>query len=210
MSSPRREELKAIAAQLFAARSFASVTMDDIGAAAGVSGPALYHHFASKEALLGEMLVSISEHLLAQAEVITARCGAADALAALVAAHVEFALDRRDLITVQYRDLVCAGAHDQDAVRSLQSRYVDLWVQELDRLGPGHDRARARATVHAVLGMLNSTPHSARLERHAMAELLTELALAALAASAPEPASSGRGDAAPDDAVSMVAGVRSR
>jgi AcrR family transcriptional regulator len=195
VSSPRREELKTIAAQLFAARSFAAVTMDDIGAAAGVSGPALYHHFASKEALLGEMLVSISEHLLAQAEAITAPRGATDALAALVAAHVEFALDRRDLITVQYRDLVYAGPHDQEAVRRLQSRYVDLWVQQLDRLGPGHDHARARATVHAVLGMLNSTPHSARLERHAMATLLVELALAALAASCADP---------------EVAGVRSR
>jgi AcrR family transcriptional regulator len=209
MSSPRREELKAIAAQLFAARSFAAVTMDDIGAAAGVSGPALYHHFASKEALLGEMLVSISEHLLAEAEAITSQCRPADALPALVAAHVDFALDRQDLITVQYRDLVYAGPADQEAVRRLQSRYVDLWVQELDGLGSRHDRARARATVHSVLGMLNSTPHSARLERSAMATLLVELAMAALAASRPE--SRRVSDATrPSETRSVVAGVRSR
>ena len=59
----RRQELLVIAADQFAAFGFHSVTVDDIGRAAGISGPALYHHFAGKEALLGEMLVSISQHL---------------------------------------------------------------------------------------------------------------------------------------------------
>ena len=62
--SKRRQELLSIAAELFAARGFANVTVDDLGDAAGVSGPALYHHFSGKEALLGEMLVDISEYLL--------------------------------------------------------------------------------------------------------------------------------------------------
>jgi AcrR family transcriptional regulator len=180
MSSPRREELKGIAAGLFAARSFAAVTMDDIGAAAGVSGPALYHHFDSKEALLGEMLVTISGQLLARAEAITARADAGEALAELVDAHVEFALDRQDLITVQYRDLVYASPDAQRAVRRLQSRYVELWVEQLQAMAPDADARRSRATVHAVLGMLNSTPHSARLPRDEMASLLRGMALAAL------------------------------
>jgi AcrR family transcriptional regulator len=207
MSSPRREELKRLAAELFAARSFAGVTMDEIGAAAGVSGPALYHHFASKEALLGEMLVSISEHLLARAESITARSHGAEALAALVAAHVEFALDRPDLITVQYRDFVDAGDDDQRAVRRLQSRYVELWVERLDGISASRDRGRARAAVHAVLGMLNSTPHSARLERDEMAALLQTMAMAALRS---EPASTRRARARSSAAGSMAAGVSGR
>ena len=175
MSSPRREELKAIAAELFAARSFAAVTMDEIGAAAGVSGPALYHHFESKEGLLGEMLVTISEQLLARAEAIVARGDGGGVLAELVDAHIEFALDRQDLITVQYRDLVYAAPDAQRAVRRLQSRYVERWVEQL-----GADPRRSRATVHAVLGMLNSTPHSARLPREEMGSLLRQMALAAL------------------------------
>jgi AcrR family transcriptional regulator len=191
VSSPRREELKGIAAGLFAARSFAAVTMDDIGAAAGVSGPALYHHFESKEALLGEMLVTISEQLLARATVLAsirrvparqfnAKTERGEALADLVDAHVAFALDRPDLITVQYRDLVYASPDAQRAVRRLQSRYVELWVEQLEGLVAEADTRRSRATVHAVLGMLNSTPHSARLPRDEMASLLRDMALAAL------------------------------
>ena len=63
----RRDEPLSLAADLFAARGFAGVTVDDIGEAAGVSGPALYHHFDSRESLLGEMLVRNSESLLTKA-----------------------------------------------------------------------------------------------------------------------------------------------
>src|SRR5882757_5639613 len=60
----RREQILAAAAELFAHSGFHGVGIDDIGAAVGISGPALYRHFRSKDAMLGEMLTSISEFLL--------------------------------------------------------------------------------------------------------------------------------------------------
>src|SRR5687768_3233831 len=61
----RREEILEIAVGLFAARGYHGVSMDDIGAAAGVTGPALYHHFAGKEAMLVAALIPVSDSLLA-------------------------------------------------------------------------------------------------------------------------------------------------
>ena len=61
----RREQILAAAAELFARHGFHGVGIDDIGAAVGISGPALYRHFRSKDAMLGEMLTSISDFLLA-------------------------------------------------------------------------------------------------------------------------------------------------
>src|SRR5438045_224896 len=63
----RREEILEIAVGLFATRGYHGVSMDDIGAAAGVTGPALYHHFAGKEAMLAAALIPVSEQLLAGA-----------------------------------------------------------------------------------------------------------------------------------------------
>ena len=60
----RRDEILSTAAELFAARGFHGVSVADIGAACGVSGPALYKHFASKDAVLAAMLVDISQRLL--------------------------------------------------------------------------------------------------------------------------------------------------
>src|SRR5437763_17054307 len=61
----RREQILQAAAQLFAERGSRAVGMDDAGAAVGVTGPAIYRHFASKDAMLAEMLLRISERPLA-------------------------------------------------------------------------------------------------------------------------------------------------
>ena len=101
----RRDQILATAAELFAARGFHGVSVADLGAACGISGPALYKHFVSKDAVLAEMLVSISEELLGVGrERVAAAPDAAAALAALVDWHVDFALRHRPLIVVQDRD----------------------------------------------------------------------------------------------------------
>ena len=47
--SDRRLQLLSAAERLFAERGFLAVRLEDIGAAAGVSGPAIYRHFPNKE-----------------------------------------------------------------------------------------------------------------------------------------------------------------
>ena len=48
----RREQIVATAATLFAERGFHGVSVGDIGAAVGISGPGLYKHFPAKDDLL--------------------------------------------------------------------------------------------------------------------------------------------------------------
>lgn len=66
VATSRRQQIIEIAAPLFAERGFHGVSIYDLGAAMGTSGAALYKHFASKDALLGAMLVDISERLLSE------------------------------------------------------------------------------------------------------------------------------------------------
>ena len=178
----RREQILRAAAQLFAERGSRAVGVDDVGAAVGVTGPAIYRHFASKDAMLAEMLLRISERLLAGGTECVAAAGAdpTDQLRALIAFQVDFALDNPALITVQDRDLGSLPDDDAAQVRRLQRRYVEVWVAVLARLHPGADAATCRARAHAVFGLINSTPHSAgRLDRGAMAALLAEMAWSA-------------------------------
>src|ERR1700738_4108635 len=79
--SDRRLQLLSAAERLIAERGFLAVRLEDIGAAAGVSGPAIYRHFPNKESLLVELLVGISARLLAGARAVTT--GNSDAAAAL-------------------------------------------------------------------------------------------------------------------------------
>jgi AcrR family transcriptional regulator len=181
----RREQILRAAAQLFAERGSRAVGVDDVGAAVGVTGPAIYRHFASKDAMLAEMLLRISERLLAGGteQVATAGADPAVQLRALIDFQVDFALDNPALITVQDRDLGSLPPDDAAQVRRLQRRYVEVWVAVLARLHPQAGAAACRARAHAVFGLINSTPHSAgRLPRPAMAALLTGMAEAAATA----------------------------
>ncbi|MFP5366929.1 MAG: TetR/AcrR family transcriptional regulator, partial [Actinomycetes bacterium] len=60
----RRQALLAAAASLFALHGFNRVSLEDLGAAAGVSGPAVYRHFPGKQAVLADLLVTVSQELL--------------------------------------------------------------------------------------------------------------------------------------------------
>lgn len=179
----RRAALLAAAAQLFAERGFPRVSLDDLGAAAGVSGPAVYKHFASKQAVLAAILVDASEGLLAGGRAVVADAASDDdALAELVAFHVDFALGNADVIRVQDHDLDSLADDDRHTVRALQREYVELWVDVLARLRPADARPALRTRAHACFGLINSTPHSSRVGARAARSILESMALAALTA----------------------------
>jgi AcrR family transcriptional regulator len=180
----RREQILAVAAQLFARHGFHGVSIADLGAAVGVSGPALYRHFPGKEALLAEMLVGISEHLLAGGrERAAASTDPREVLAALVDFQLDFALQSPELIVVQDRDLANLPPEPRHQVRLLQRTYVEIWVDVLRRITPGLSAESARIAAHGAFGLLNSTPHSgSRAAADEVAGLLRRMALTALTA----------------------------
>ena len=154
------------AAALFAARGFSGVSLEDIGGAVGVSGPALYRHFANKQALLGAILVEVSQRLLAGGRsVVSAHHEAADQLEAIIAFHVEFALRDADVIRVQDRDLASLSDEDRQTVRRLQREYVEVWIGLLSTVHPDRDEDDLRVRAHACFGLINSTPHTVRASR---------------------------------------------
>jgi AcrR family transcriptional regulator len=179
----RREEIIDEAAKLFAQRGFHGVSIAELGAACGISGPALYKHFAGKEAILAEMLVRISEDLLAEGRRRVRRSSTPDeSLDALVNWHVSFALEHRELIVVQDRDWSSLPAAAREQVRELQRKYVEVWVRVLRRIRLDLRAPEARAMVHATFGLLNSTPHSALLDDEEMRDVLLRMGRASLLA----------------------------
>src|SRR5690348_15642364 len=163
LKSDRRLQLLAAAERLFAERGFLAVRLEDIGAAAGVSGPAIYRHFPNKESLLVELLVGISTRLLAGArEVQSDSTDAAAALDGLIDFHLDFVFNEPDLIRIQDRDLAYLPEAAEKQVRKSQRQYVEVWVGVLRELNPQLAEADARLTAHAVFGLMNSTPHSVK------------------------------------------------
>ncbi|MGV8857484.1 TetR/AcrR family transcriptional regulator [Rhodoglobus sp.] len=175
----RREALLAAAASLFAERGFTRVSLEELGAAAGVSGPAVYRHFYGKQDVLAAMLVDASTNLRSGAQTVIEHAPTPRAaLESLVKFHVNFALGNADVIRVQDRDLDSLAASDQHEVRTLQRSYVELWVGVLSQINPDAATAELRTRAHATFGLINSTPHSGRAG--ATRHVLERMALAAL------------------------------
>ncbi|BBG05204.1 MULTISPECIES: SACE_7040 family transcriptional regulator [Pseudonocardia] len=156
----RREQILTEAARLFARHGFHGVSIADLGAAVGVSGPALYRHFPGKEALLAEMLIGISDRLLEGGRARVHHDDARDSLIDLVEFHIGFTTREPELIVVQDRDLANLPDDARRTVRRLQRTYVELWVDTLRRVHPGVPPADARTVAHGVFGLLNSTPYA--------------------------------------------------
>jgi AcrR family transcriptional regulator len=179
----RRAEILEIAVGLFAARGYHGVSMDDIGAAAGVTGPALYHHFAGKEAMLSAALYPVSENLLAggRARVAELADDPAAALAALVDFHVDFALANPAVIALHLHELDRMPDEPRREIRRLQRLYVEVWVNVLTALRTDLQATEARVLAHAAFGLMNSTPFlSVEVDRARSADLLRAATLAAL------------------------------
>ncbi|MFE6860450.1 TetR/AcrR family transcriptional regulator [Nocardia sp. NPDC057668] len=162
LKAQRRQQLLEAGARLIADRGFLGMRLDDLGAAAGISGPAVYRHFPNKEALLVELLVGISQRLLEGGRAVSAAADSpAAALDALIDFHLDFTLGEPELIRIQDRDLENLPEGARRQVRRTQRQYVEVWVAVLRDLHPDLPEATARVQAHATFGLMNSTPHSA-------------------------------------------------
>jgi len=156
----RREKILESAARLVASRGFHSVGVSDIGAAAGVTGAALYRHFANKSEILVALLDRVVDGLLLGAEAATAGAhDPVDALRTLISSHVDFAIADRSILAVYAQESHHLPAADRRRLRAKQRRYVDVWGRAYLLAHPDCSEAQARVRVEAVFGLINSVPN---------------------------------------------------
>ncbi len=190
----RRAALMQSSARLFAERGFNAVSTVELGEAVGMSGPALYNYFPSKEALLGELLVDVSSRLLAGClQIVGDDRAPEETLDELIAFHVEFATAEPDIIVVQGRELANLPEETNRKVRRLQREYLREWEQVLTAIRPEFSSEEAQTRLLAVVGLLNSTPHSAASSGPRAARILFAMAHAALLSPVRETEASGAG-----------------
>jgi AcrR family transcriptional regulator len=181
-AQPRRELLLQSAADLFSAKGYHAVGIDDIGAAAGISGPGVYRHFASKQALLEALCDRAMTSMLGGAEEIPAEYDdPSRALEALVDLHVDFAVARRALLGVWSRE---QRNLSEDVRRSLRVRlraYEQPWREVLAQLRDDLAADEVAVAVTATLSMLNAAAIvDPEVPADRLSRLLRRMALSAL------------------------------
>ena len=139
--------------RLFAERGYSGVSLEDLGAAVGVSGPAVYRHFENKQALLGAILVRVSERLRAGGRAVVDAGGTSRG-----AASRDHRVPRRLRPRATPTSSACRTATSRASatrtatrVRRLQREYVELWIGILSARPPIAQRERpARAGARVL------------------------------------------------------------
>jgi AcrR family transcriptional regulator len=153
----RRERILAAAADLVAERGYHEVGMTDIGAAAGITGSAIYRHFDGKSDVLATMFDRVIDDLSAgAATIVESDAQPLDALRALIRGQVRFVIQDRTLAQVYYHEIANLPAEDRRRLRRKQRLYLEEWVHQLAALRPGETDAELRARVHTAIGAIQS------------------------------------------------------
>lgn len=179
----RKERILSAAADLLARNGYHAVAMADIGAAAGVTGSAIYRHFDSKSAVLVALLDRVCDGLLQDARAIVHEVSdPREALQRLIAGQIEFVVADRELAQVYYREIANLPADDSRRLRRKQRLYLEEWAHLVAELRTDLVDAEVRATVHAAIGAIQSTLfHNTGLPEPQLRALLATAATAVLA-----------------------------
>ncbi|MEV0699635.1 helix-turn-helix domain-containing protein [Saccharopolyspora sp. NPDC050389] len=157
----KREKLLAAAVRLFGERGFQNTSLADIGAAADVSGPSLYTHFANKADILVAVLARASHALwLDLHAALSSSATEAAALDRVVESYIALCRSQPYLVSVLVTEV---GTLPES--RRNQLEYVQEWVSLLMASRPELSSVTARALVRAainVINHLNSTPSLVR------------------------------------------------
>ena len=146
----RRDLLLTSAAELFSEKGFHGVGIDDLGEAAGITGPGVYRHFPSKQALLETLIDSTMDRMLDLAE-------HAQDLDALVDLHTELVTEQKLLISVWVREQSALAEEVRRSLRTKMRRYEQVWRDAAAPLRPELGDAELALVVGATLAMLNTS-----------------------------------------------------
>jgi AcrR family transcriptional regulator len=147
----RRQQLIAVALELFARRGYRATTMDDIAEAAGVTKPLVYQHFSSKRALYLELVDSIAQELLiAVRSAVTQAEGPRQQVEMGFAAYFRLVISREAEFRLLYgRD----HADDKELGRALRT-VEDALAKAIEPLiDAGLKDDHRRLLAYAVVGM---------------------------------------------------------
>jgi AcrR family transcriptional regulator len=169
----RKTQIVATASELIRRRGYANVAMKDVAESVGVTAPALYRHFESKEALLA---AAISDGLtVAEA---AAQRAAGGRLGDVIGALAGAAVDERNLWVLLHRESRNLKGDNKAALSKRFARLVswlgDRIADDYSASAPGDPELAARAVLAAL-----SAPSQYRqtLPRRALAAALSTAAL---------------------------------
>lgn len=160
----RRETILNTAITMFARQGYSAVSMEDIAAQVGVTGPNIYNYFPSKADLLLAGFLRGTEWLNKElVQAVEQARDHTDALHRLMRSYVTFTLGNNHLVDLMITEQGSLSTDDQVRARHTQHVYIAEWVHILTTVKPGFDAVSARIRVQAWFTVVNDIARTPRL-----------------------------------------------
>ncbi len=193
--APGRALILDTAARLFRSEGYAGTSLRDIAAAAGMKAASLYHHFESKDAIVGEVLrigvQQVHDTVRAAVDALPAQADAATLLRTAIHAHLQGMHGLQDYTSANLRIFAQVPAPVREAHLPARDAYERYWAALLTRCARqgGFDRRRdlrlARLFLFTAMNGSLDWFQGGALALRALAEELAELLLEGLRARTP-------------------------
>lgn len=149
--SSRREAILTAALELFHERGYVATGIDEIGTAAGITGPGVYRHFHSKEEILATLMRNFGEPILAEVDQIVASdLEPLEALDAMARAFLAALIDHPSLAEVGMFERHMLSESTRAWVEAVEARTISGWAGIVRRLRPHLTESEARVVVQAA------------------------------------------------------------
>lgn len=160
----RPERLLVAAARLFNTRGYAAVGIEDIGAAAGIAGPSIYHHFESKADLLTE-IVERSEQwiVLYTSRALMVGTTTEQSLSLILKSYTQFALEQPDMIGTAVTEVIHLPETHGARFRKAHRDGVVRWARLLQVARPELELDAARVQIQAMTTIVNDAVRNDRI-----------------------------------------------
>lgn len=183
VGATRRREILDAAISLFRERGFHGASIDEIGAAAGVTGPAIYYHFTDKSSLLAAAFSSLGDRIFLGMDQIVRDTvdDPAERLNKLVCYHARLVHDLRDIFPVIFQEDRNLSPVAAKQAQHRRLAFVDYWAKPLADLRPNLRQQQAWGLAASAVWLVHSLAYYDHpLDREQAISLVSEAALAAM------------------------------
>ena len=178
----RRDQILVAALRLFHERGYHATGMDEIGAAAGITGPGIYRHFRSKEDILETLVRDRGEQVVAELEqVTTSDLEPREMVDALARSYVQGIVSDPSLAVVAMYERRTLSADTRSWLDKMERRNVEAWVGVLRQARPDLSEPEARVVVHGALSLgVAVCNHKSGLDDATLTRIVRPMVVAAL------------------------------
>jgi AcrR family transcriptional regulator len=175
------------AARLFSREGYAAVSLRDIAAESGLKAGSLYYHFASKEAIVVEILntgvARVHEAVAQVVSALPAGASAAQTVPAAIQAHLRALHESGDYTSANIRIFGQVPPSIRDAHKAVRRGYERLWAELLQR-GVASGELRGDVDIVSlrafILGAMNTSLDWLEPRRGRVGRVANELSMIVL------------------------------